>query len=96
MIVDLVINDEFNEPMHYMSLPLKLTNIHLFDNKLNIDMAADDSQKENEILSIDYTTNSGNVVLKLQMVYKPDEDYTYVTNLVVKMSLSKINKWFGT
>jgi hypothetical protein len=36
------------------------------------------------------------VVVMVQMSYKPDEDYTYVTNLEVKLSLNKINEWFNT
>ena len=47
----------------------------------------DDSPSET--ISVEYKTND--VVMLMQMSYFPKEDYTYVTNLVVKISLKAIN-----
>jgi hypothetical protein len=101
----MVIMDEFNEPMHYMSVPVKIKKEHLFDNELNLDMQ--DVNSEAEVLSIEYESpinkqnnkkldfnSNGNlpeVVFKMQMSYKPDEDYTYITNALMKLSLGMIN-----
>ena len=52
VIMDLVIMDEFNEPMHYMSMPLKIQAKHLFENELNLDMQAETS--EAEVFSVEY------------------------------------------
>lgn len=52
--MDLVILDEFNEPMHYASTPIKLTGTRLFENQLNLDMAAELEEKETKLISIKY------------------------------------------
>jgi hypothetical protein len=52
----------------------------------------DDSPSET--ISVEYKTND--VVMLMQMSYFPTEDYTYVTNLVVKISVKAINKRFNT
>lgn len=102
LVLDLLIVDEFNEPVHCTSTPVKLSGDSLFENELNLDMQADLAQKDNEVISIcyKYSKNKAHkeaeVVVMVQMSYKPDEDYTYVTNLEVKLSLNKINEWFNT
>lgn len=38
IILDLVVTDEFNEPFHYTSRPLKIESKSLFENELNMDL----------------------------------------------------------
>jgi hypothetical protein len=38
IILDLVVTDEFNEPFHYASRPLKIDSKPLFENNLNLDL----------------------------------------------------------
>ena len=47
-----------------------------------------------ETISVEYKSNDA--VMLMQMSYFPKEDYTYVTNLVVKISLKAINNRFNT
>ena len=43
---DFVITDEFNEPLHYASQPVKITQNRLFDNGLNLDLSKLATNKE--------------------------------------------------
>ena len=52
-ILDFVILDEFSEPMHYVSMPVKLLHERLFENQLNMDMASDINE-DSLITSIKY------------------------------------------
>ena len=40
IILDLVVTDEFNEPFHYTSRPLKIESKQIFENELNMDLGA--------------------------------------------------------
>ena len=89
-ILDLVITDEFNEPFHYVSTPIKIEKKNLFENELRMDSNLEGT----EVMSIDY--QGEHVGLKMELVYKEDENMTYVTQCLVKIDLSRINNHFGT
>lgn len=91
IILDLVVVDEFNEPFHYSSQPLIVTHERLFENALNMDL--DGCSRERKIICLDYESADG-VALKMQMGYDQEENATYVTNLLLKINLETIKKWF--
>jgi len=116
VLLDLVLTDEFNEPFHYASQPVKMKTERLFDNDLNIDLGGRfdhdqiNSGSTSTVLSISYEgqmssqemeqqkvkgggTNSKareaepQFKLLIQMDYREQEDCTYVTNVLLKVSL---------
>jgi hypothetical protein len=60
-ILDLVIIDEFSEPMHYTSWPQKFKNQPIFNNRLNLDMGSSLLEDDTEIFSLEYEFFAPNV-----------------------------------
>ena len=89
VILDLVIMDEFSEPFHYASQPTIIHKKPLFSNELNMDF---NEVIQSDPLSIEYVFGS-KLAMKMEMHHRED-GYTYVTNLMVKLSLSSINERF--